>query len=129
MALETQTGSTGNGPNFGQKNWGDCVADQGICSLHKNHSSNLVSSVARPQSKARLEGTVKRHKCHWRSQHSYSLISGPAIPSGGFLYEIQECQEMSLRMPNRINLDVFLELKNNNNIWRFIMDIRICSEL
>ena len=34
-----------------------------------------------------------------------------------------------IRMPKRINLDLFLESKNNNNICRLIMDVRICSEI
>ena len=110
--------STVNRPNFGQKSRGDCAIDRGICSYT---NSDLVSSAARPESKARLEGTVKRDNCHWHSQHSYSLLSGPAIPSGGFWWD--------KRMSNRISLDLFLESKNNNNICRLIMDARICSEI
>lgn len=30
MALETQTGSTENGPNFGQKNWGDLLIKESV---------------------------------------------------------------------------------------------------
>lgn len=65
MALETQTGSIESGPNFGQKNWVECTADQGICSLHKNYSSNLgfFSSLSRVKSTTGRD--CEETKCHW----------------------------------------------------------------
>lgn len=116
--FRNQTGSTGNGPNLGQKNWGDCVAHQGICFLHRTAAlPRLLQWLHRVR---RTPARVVRRPKHHTSKR-------PHCPFWGFLHEIQECQEGSLR-PNRINLDLLLEVKRNNNICRFIMDVRICSE-